>query len=158
SKAIRQSLDRGIIHFRQQNGKLAPMGDAAARTYLTAMFGQHATYRRVDMFLKAGPIVLDFLERKTGVLFAAHPVHLAGPLRHVLGLLTRYAMDRIGDTRNTPGHGKRTRRTTSRQHPSPCHRPALRRPHRLRTISSPPCGKISAGNVRSQPETDLTKE
>ncbi|MGJ5069807.1 hypothetical protein, partial [Bradyrhizobium oligotrophicum] len=25
-KAIRQSLDRGIIHFRQQNGKLAPMG------------------------------------------------------------------------------------------------------------------------------------
>ncbi len=63
------------------------------------MFGQHATYRRVDMFLKAGPIVLDFLERKTGVLFAAHPVHLAGPLRHVRGLLTRYAMDRIGDTR-----------------------------------------------------------
>jgi len=33
------------------------------------------TDARVDMFLKAGPIVLDYLEQKTSVRFAAPPVH-----------------------------------------------------------------------------------
>ena len=47
----------------------------AARTYLAAMLGEHATDQRVDMFLKAGPIVLDYLEQKTSVKFAAPPVH-----------------------------------------------------------------------------------
>ncbi|MCS3726044.1 FAD-dependent oxidoreductase [Bradyrhizobium betae] len=48
---------------------------AAARTYLAAMLGEHATDQRLDMFLEAGPIVLDYLEQKTSVRFAAPPVH-----------------------------------------------------------------------------------
>ncbi|MGT2438638.1 FAD-dependent oxidoreductase [Bradyrhizobium betae] len=48
---------------------------AAARTYLAAILGEHAADPRLDMFLKAGPIVLDYLERKTSVRFAASPVH-----------------------------------------------------------------------------------
>lgn len=47
----------------------------AARTYLAAMLGEHATDERLDTFLKAGPIVLDYLEQKTSVQFAAPPVH-----------------------------------------------------------------------------------
>ncbi|MCP3444245.1 FAD-dependent oxidoreductase [Bradyrhizobium sp. CCGUVB14] len=47
----------------------------AARTYLAAMLDAHATDERLDMFLKAGPIVLDYLEQKTSVQFAAPPVH-----------------------------------------------------------------------------------
>jgi hypothetical protein len=47
----------------------------AARTYLAAMLGEHATDQRLNAFLKAGPIVLDYLEQKTSVRFAAPPVH-----------------------------------------------------------------------------------
>ncbi len=47
----------------------------AARTYLAAMLGEHATDQRLDIFLKAGPIVLDYLEQKTSVRFAAPAVH-----------------------------------------------------------------------------------
>ena len=47
----------------------------AARIYLAAMLGAHATDERLDMFLKLGPIVLDYLEQKTSVQFAAPPVH-----------------------------------------------------------------------------------
>jgi succinate dehydrogenase/fumarate reductase flavoprotein subunit len=47
----------------------------AARTYLAAMLGEHATDQRVEMFLRAGPIVLDYLEQKTSVRFAAPAVH-----------------------------------------------------------------------------------
>lgn len=47
----------------------------AARTYLAAMLGEHATDERLDTFLKAGPVVLDYLEQKTNVRFAAPPVH-----------------------------------------------------------------------------------
>ena len=47
----------------------------AARTYLAAMLGAHATDERLDTFLKLGPIVLDYLEQKTSVQFAAPPVH-----------------------------------------------------------------------------------
>ena len=47
----------------------------AARTYLAAMLGDHASDPRMEMFLKAGPIVLDYLEQKTSVRFAAPPVH-----------------------------------------------------------------------------------
>ena len=39
------------------------------------MLGEHATDERVDAFLQAGPIVLDYLEQKTSVRFAAPPVH-----------------------------------------------------------------------------------
>ncbi|MET4804035.1 FAD-dependent oxidoreductase [Bradyrhizobium sp. LB11.1] len=47
----------------------------AARIYLAAMLGAHATDKRLDTFLKVGPIVLDYLEQKTSVQFAAPPVH-----------------------------------------------------------------------------------
>ncbi|QOG20513.1 MULTISPECIES: FAD-dependent oxidoreductase [Bradyrhizobium] len=47
----------------------------AARTYLAAMLGEQATDQRVDRFLKMGPVVLDYLEQKTSVRFAAPPVH-----------------------------------------------------------------------------------
>ena len=47
----------------------------AARLYLSAMLGEHVSDTRVEMFLKAGPIVLDYLEQKTSVWFAAPPVH-----------------------------------------------------------------------------------
>ncbi|WP_249140479.1 MULTISPECIES: FAD-binding protein [Bradyrhizobium] len=47
----------------------------AARTYLAALLGAHATDERLETFLKAGPIVLDYLEQKTSVQFAAPPVH-----------------------------------------------------------------------------------
>ncbi|MHC4042081.1 FAD-dependent oxidoreductase [Bradyrhizobium sp. 23AC] len=60
-----------------RQGQLAGTPDTvdAARTYLTAMLGEHATDERLDMFLKAGPVVLDYLEQKTNVRFAAPPIH-----------------------------------------------------------------------------------
>ena len=60
-----------------RQGQLAGTPDtvAAARTYLAAMLGEHATDARLETFLKAGPIVLDYLEQKTSVQFAAPPVH-----------------------------------------------------------------------------------
>ncbi|MGY4504076.1 succinate dehydrogenase/fumarate reductase flavoprotein subunit [Bradyrhizobium sp. GM24.11] len=59
-----------------RQGQLAGTPDTvdAARTYLAAMLGEHATDERLDMFLRAGPIVLDYL-KKTSVRFAAPPVH-----------------------------------------------------------------------------------
>lgn len=46
-----------------------------ARTYLAAILGERAADERLETFLKAGPIVLDYLEQKTDVRFAAPPVH-----------------------------------------------------------------------------------
>lgn len=47
----------------------------AARTYLMAVLGRNALDERLDTFLKAGPIVLDYLEQKTSVRFVPPPVH-----------------------------------------------------------------------------------
>jgi succinate dehydrogenase/fumarate reductase flavoprotein subunit len=60
-----------------RQGRLAGAPDTveAARTYLAAMLGEHATDHRLYAFLIAGPIVLDYLEQKTSVRFAAPPVH-----------------------------------------------------------------------------------
>ncbi|MFK4576665.1 FAD-dependent oxidoreductase [Bradyrhizobium ottawaense] len=60
-----------------RQGRLTGKPDTpeGARTYLAAMLGDHATDQRLDMYLKAGPIVLDYLEQKTSVRFAAPPVH-----------------------------------------------------------------------------------
>jgi succinate dehydrogenase/fumarate reductase flavoprotein subunit len=60
-----------------RQGQLAGTPDTvdAARTYLAAILGKHATDERLDTFLKLGPIVLDYLEQKTSVRFAAPPVH-----------------------------------------------------------------------------------
>lgn len=46
-----------------------------AQTYLTAILGKYATDARLETFLKVGPIVLDYLQQKTSVQFAAPPVH-----------------------------------------------------------------------------------
>jgi succinate dehydrogenase/fumarate reductase flavoprotein subunit len=47
----------------------------AARTYLGAMLGPHASDARLDFYLKMGPVVLDDLEARTSVRFTAPPVH-----------------------------------------------------------------------------------
>ncbi|EJN10141.1 succinate dehydrogenase/fumarate reductase flavoprotein subunit [Bradyrhizobium sp. YR681] len=47
----------------------------AARIYLAALLGERAIDERLDTFLKAGPVVLDYLERKSSVRFTAPPVH-----------------------------------------------------------------------------------
>src|SRR3954463_3154469 len=55
-----------------QQGQLAGTPDTveAARTYLAAMLGEHASDERLNTFLKIGPIVIDYLEQKTPVRFA----------------------------------------------------------------------------------------
>jgi succinate dehydrogenase/fumarate reductase flavoprotein subunit len=60
-----------------RQGQLAGTPDSveAARTYLRALLGEHAADARLDAFLRAGPIVLDYLEQNTSVRFAAPPVH-----------------------------------------------------------------------------------
>jgi succinate dehydrogenase/fumarate reductase flavoprotein subunit len=60
-----------------QQGQRAGTPDTieAARTYLAAMLGSHASDPRVEMFLKVGPVVLDYLEQKTSVHFLAPPIH-----------------------------------------------------------------------------------
>ena len=58
---------------RQSERAGTPDKVEAARTYLSAMLGEHASDERLDMFLKAGPLVLDYLEDKTSVRFAAPP-------------------------------------------------------------------------------------
>jgi succinate dehydrogenase/fumarate reductase flavoprotein subunit len=60
-----------------RQGQLGATPDTvgAARTYLAALLGEHAADERLDMFLKAGPAVLEYLELKTSVRFAAPPVH-----------------------------------------------------------------------------------
>ncbi|MGY4623348.1 glycine/D-amino acid oxidase-like deaminating enzyme [Bradyrhizobium sp. USDA 4486] len=47
----------------------------SAKAYLAAMLGAHTTDERLETFLTAGPIVLDYLEQKTSVQFAAPAVH-----------------------------------------------------------------------------------
>ena len=60
---------------RQGSATGTPDTIEAARTYLTAILGEHASDERLDVFLKLGPMVLDDLERRTSVRFAAPPVH-----------------------------------------------------------------------------------
>jgi succinate dehydrogenase/fumarate reductase flavoprotein subunit len=60
-----------------RQGRLAGTPDSieTARVYLEALLGEHAADARVDAFLQAGPVMLDYLEQKTSVVFAAPPVH-----------------------------------------------------------------------------------
>jgi succinate dehydrogenase/fumarate reductase flavoprotein subunit len=60
-----------------RQAKLAGMPDTleAARTYLTAILGKNAEDSRLDAYLTAGPIVLDYLEQRTSVRFVPPPVH-----------------------------------------------------------------------------------
>ncbi|MBV8920397.1 FAD-dependent oxidoreductase [Bradyrhizobium sp.] len=47
----------------------------AARTYLAAMLGERAVDERLEAFLRMGPIVLDYLEKRTSLRFTPPPVH-----------------------------------------------------------------------------------
>src|SRR3954466_4847598 len=60
-----------------RQAKLAGMPDTleAARTYLAAILGKNAEDSRLDAYLTAGPIVLDYLEQRTSVRFVPRPVH-----------------------------------------------------------------------------------
>ena len=60
-----------------RQGQLAGRPDSteAARVYLEALLGEHAADPRVDAFLEVGPLMLDYLEQRTSVRFAAPPVH-----------------------------------------------------------------------------------
>ncbi|MCK1338472.1 FAD-dependent oxidoreductase [Bradyrhizobium sp. 38] len=60
-----------------RQGRLAGTPDSieAARVYLEALLGVHAADARVEAFLQAGPVMLDYLEQKTSVVFAAPLVH-----------------------------------------------------------------------------------
>jgi succinate dehydrogenase/fumarate reductase flavoprotein subunit len=48
---------------------------AAARTYLAGLLGDNASDERLLAYLASGPAVLDYLERKTSVVFAPPPIH-----------------------------------------------------------------------------------
>jgi len=47
----------------------------AAKTYLAGMLGDGVSDERLSAFLASGPVMLDYLERRTSVVFAAPPVH-----------------------------------------------------------------------------------
>jgi succinate dehydrogenase/fumarate reductase flavoprotein subunit len=58
-------------------GRIAGTPDTidAARTYLAAILGNHAGDERLDLYLRVGPNVLDDLQARTSVRFAAPPAH-----------------------------------------------------------------------------------
>ena len=58
---------------RQSEAAGVPDTVDAAKTYLTAMLGQHADDDSVSTYLATGPRVLDDLERRTSVRFVARP-------------------------------------------------------------------------------------
>jgi succinate dehydrogenase/fumarate reductase flavoprotein subunit len=60
----RQSREAGI-----------PDSVEAARTYLAGILGKSAPDERLEPFLRIGPIVLDYLEKKTSVRFLPPPLH-----------------------------------------------------------------------------------
>ena len=47
----------------------------AARIYLAGLLGDDASDERLSAYLASGPSVLDYLERKTSVVFVAPPIH-----------------------------------------------------------------------------------
>jgi succinate dehydrogenase/fumarate reductase flavoprotein subunit len=47
----------------------------AARIYLAGLLGDDASDERLSAYLSSGPSVLDYLERKTSVVFVAPPIH-----------------------------------------------------------------------------------
>src|SRR5262249_43022024 len=63
-----------IAGSRQSEAAGTPDSVEAARDYLAAMVGRDAD-KRLDAYLKIGPLVLDDLERRTSVRFMPPPVH-----------------------------------------------------------------------------------
>jgi succinate dehydrogenase/fumarate reductase flavoprotein subunit len=60
---------------RQSEAAGIPDPIEAAKIYLAAILGAHADDRRLAAYLASGPVVLDYLERKTSVRFVPPPVH-----------------------------------------------------------------------------------
>jgi succinate dehydrogenase/fumarate reductase flavoprotein subunit len=60
---------------RQSEAAGIPDSIPAAKIYLAALLGAHADDRRLAAYLASGPVVLDYLERKTSVRFVPPPVH-----------------------------------------------------------------------------------
>src|ERR1700722_3054383 len=60
-----------------RNSEAAGVPDtvAAARIYLAGLLGDDASDERLLAYLASGPAVLDYLDRKTSVVFVAPPVH-----------------------------------------------------------------------------------
>ena len=52
-----------------------PDSIAAARIYLAGMLGDDASNDRLSAYLASGPAVLDYLERRTSVVFTPPPIH-----------------------------------------------------------------------------------
>jgi succinate dehydrogenase/fumarate reductase flavoprotein subunit len=59
----------------QSDAAGAPDSIASARVYLAGLLGDDASDERLSAYLASGPTVLDYLERKTSVVFGAPPVH-----------------------------------------------------------------------------------
>jgi succinate dehydrogenase/fumarate reductase flavoprotein subunit len=60
---------------RQSENAGVPDSIAAAKTYLAGLLGKGVPDERLSAYLASGPAMLDYLERRTSVLFAPPPVH-----------------------------------------------------------------------------------
>jgi succinate dehydrogenase/fumarate reductase flavoprotein subunit len=60
---------------RQSEAAGVPDSIAAAKIYLAGLLGDNASDERLSAYLASAPAVLDDLERRTSVVFAAPPVH-----------------------------------------------------------------------------------
>ena len=60
---------------RQSKKAGVPDSIASAKTYLAGMLPEGTSDERLSAFLASGPAVLDYLERRTGVVFMPPPVH-----------------------------------------------------------------------------------
>ena len=52
-----------------------PDSIGAAKTYLIGLLGNGASDERLSAFLSSGPLMLDYLERRTSIVFSPPPVH-----------------------------------------------------------------------------------
>jgi succinate dehydrogenase/fumarate reductase flavoprotein subunit len=60
---------------RQSERAGVPDTVAAAKTYLGAILGEDASDERLLTYLATGPVVLDYLEQRTALVFTPPPVH-----------------------------------------------------------------------------------
>lgn len=60
---------------RQSERAGVPDTIAAAKTYLAGILGDDASDERLLTYLATGPVVLDYLEQRTAVVFTPPPVH-----------------------------------------------------------------------------------
>ena len=60
---------------RQSEAAGVPDTVDAAKIYLAGLLGDDASDERLSAYLASGPSVLDYLERKTSVVFVAPPIH-----------------------------------------------------------------------------------